>query len=64
MFWLKGQLISLKTMTMLITKTLEFEPLSVQSWANSPYVNIFNLGEPTRTLILLQNPQMCLVVSV
>jgi hypothetical protein len=53
MFWLKGQLISLKTMTMLVIKTLEFEPLSVQSWANSPYVNIFNLGEPTHTLILL-----------
>jgi hypothetical protein len=55
MFWLKGQLISLKTMTRKwsITKTSEFEPLSVQSWASLPYVNIFNLGELAPTLVLL-----------
>jgi hypothetical protein len=55
MFWFKGQLISLKTITRkwLITKTLEFEPLSVQSWDSLPYVNIFNLGELASTLVLL-----------
>jgi hypothetical protein len=37
----------------LIIETLEFEPLSVQSWASLPYVNIFNLGELAPTLTLL-----------
>jgi hypothetical protein len=39
MLWLKGQLISLKTMSKkwLITELLEFEPLNVWSWASLPY---------------------------
>jgi hypothetical protein len=39
MLWLKGQLISLKTMSKKcpVTELLEFEPLSVWSWASLPY---------------------------
>jgi hypothetical protein len=39
MLWLMGQLISLKTMSKKwpVTELLEFEPLSVWSWASLPY---------------------------
>jgi hypothetical protein len=59
MLWLKGQLIFLKTMSKKRLNPLEFEPLSVQSWAGLPY-NIKNHSKWRR---IEKDLQKCLVIG-